>query len=117
MARLLRRNARYLGTGTVCARLYVVDWYPGMTVSDHAEDCVTGDVFELDPAATIDVLAALDAYEGDAFHRRIVDVSIVGETRVSAFTYLYAGSVAELPRVAHGDWLRRGKTPAPEAVP
>jgi hypothetical protein len=31
-----------------------------------------------------------------------------GETRCPASAYLYAGSVAGLARVAHGDWLRQG---------
>jgi gamma-glutamylcyclotransferase (GGCT)/AIG2-like uncharacterized protein YtfP len=113
MAALLRRHARHLGTGTVCGRLYAVDWYPGMTPSPSPDECVTGDLFELDPAAAAGVLAELDAYEGDTFRRQAVTVSLPGETRVSASAYLFAGSVVGLPRVAGGDWLRRGEAPRP----
>jgi gamma-glutamylcyclotransferase (GGCT)/AIG2-like uncharacterized protein YtfP len=107
MAALLHGHARHLGAGTVCARLYVVSWYGGMVVSNVTEDRVHGDVFELDPAHADRVIATLDEYEGDGFARRSVDVALDGETRVAAFAYLYAGSVAGLARVAHGDWARR----------
>jgi gamma-glutamylcyclotransferase (GGCT)/AIG2-like uncharacterized protein YtfP len=109
MAALLRASSRHLGRGTVCGRLYAVDWYPGMVASDDAQDCVAGDVFELHPSSAGRVLADLDAYEGDGFARRIVRVRMDRETCVSAFAYLFAGSVAGLPRVAHGDWARRGE--------
>ena len=77
---------------------------------------MTGDVFELDPtAAAARVLEELDAYEGAEFERVAVEVSLAGETRVSALAYLFAGSAAGLPRVAHGDWLRRPETLARSA--
>jgi gamma-glutamylcyclotransferase (GGCT)/AIG2-like uncharacterized protein YtfP len=108
MAGLLHRNSRHLGQGTVCGRLYVVSWYSGMVPGEAADECVTGDAFELNPDAAERVLAELDAYEGDDFERRTVEVTLEDETRVGAFAYLYAASVAGLPRVAHGDWLRQG---------
>ncbi|HET7229120.1 MAG TPA: gamma-glutamylcyclotransferase family protein [Longimicrobium sp.] len=108
MAALLHRHARHLGAGTACGRLYAVEWYPGMVPSDVAGECVAGDVFELDAGAAERVLARLDEYEGEAFRRRVIEVAMAGETRVYAFAYLYAASVADLPRVAHGDWPRRG---------
>ncbi|HEV7714017.1 MAG TPA: gamma-glutamylcyclotransferase family protein, partial [Steroidobacteraceae bacterium] len=107
VAALLHGHARHLGPGTVCARLYVVSWYGGMVPSDAAEDRVHGDVFELAAETAERVLAELDAYEGDGFARTPVEVAMGGETRVAAFAYLYAGSVAGLARMAHGDWLRR----------
>lgn len=108
MAALLHGHARHLGAGTVRARLYVVSWYSGMVPGEAAGDVVHGDVFELAPETAGRVLAELDAYEGDAFARAPVEVALGGETRVAAFAYLYAGSVAGLARVAHGDWLRQG---------
>lgn len=108
MAELLHRNSRHLGRGTVCGRLHVISWYGGMVPGEAPDECVTGDAFELNRDAAERVLAELDAYEGDAFERRTVEVTLEDETRVGAFAYLYAASVAGLPRVAHGDWLRRG---------
>lgn len=117
MAALLHARSTHLGRGAVCGRLYAVDWYPGMVRSDDANDCVTGDVFELEPSSADRVLAKLDAYEGDGFARRVVRVRVDGETPVSAFAYLFAGSVAGLPRVAHGDWTRRGESASPRGDP
>ncbi|HEU4562653.1 MAG TPA: gamma-glutamylcyclotransferase family protein [Longimicrobium sp.] len=109
MAALLHANARHLGRGTVCGQLYVVDWYPGMIPGDVADECVTGDLFELHPDAAERLLAELDVYECevDGFERHTVEVTLDDETRTGAYAYLYAASVAGLPRVAHGDWLRR----------
>jgi gamma-glutamylcyclotransferase (GGCT)/AIG2-like uncharacterized protein YtfP len=108
VAALLHRHARHLGPGTVHGRLYVVSWYSGMVAGHADEDVVHGDLFELAAETAEHVVARLDAYEGDGFERRPVEVAIGGETRCPAFAYLYAGSVAGLARVAHGDWLRRG---------
>jgi len=108
MAALLRRHARHLGRGRVCGRLYEVDWYPGMVPSADGDECVAGDVFELAAETAERLLAELDAYEGDGFARAPVEVVLEDETRCAAFAYLYAGGVAGLARVAHGDWLRRG---------
>jgi len=106
MAALLHRHSRWLGAGTIRARLYAISWYSGAVASDDAADAVHGDVFELGPAHAGEVMARLDAYEGADFARRPVEVAI-GETRVAADAYLYAASVAGLPWIAHGDWLRR----------
>lgn len=107
MAALLHANAWHLGRGTVCGRLHVISWYGGMVPGEAPDECVHGDAFELDPGAAARVLAELDAYEGSDFERRTVEVTLEDETRVAAFAYLYAASVAGLPRVAHGDWQRR----------
>lgn len=106
MASLLHRHARWLGAGTIRARLYAISWYSGAVASDEPADAVHGDAFELDSASAGEVIARLDAYEGADFVRRAVEVR-VGETRVAAHAYLYAASVAGLPWIAHGDWLRR----------
>lgn len=106
MAALLHRHARWLGAGTIRARLYAISWYSGAVPSDDPGDAVHGDVFELDPAFAGEVMARLDAYEGADFARRTVEAT-TGETRVAAHAYLYAASVAGLPWIAHGDWLRR----------
>lgn len=108
MAIRLHRQARYAGTGTVRGCLYEVDWYPGLVLDAASDERVVGDVVELAPAGAGRLLAQLDEYEGKAFRRQAVEVTLADETRVSAFAYTYAASVAGLPRVARGDWLWRG---------
>lgn len=107
MAIRLHRHTRYLGAGTVRGCLYGVDWYPGLVLSDAADERVRGDVVEIAPARAARLLAQLDEYEGEAFQRRVVEVTMADETRVSAFAYTYAASVAGLPRVAREDSVRR----------
>lgn len=102
MAALLHRHSRYLGRGTVCARLYAVGGYTAIVPGEAPDECVTGDVFELHRGEAERLIAELDAYEGDGYVRRGVEVAMADETRVGAFAYLYAASVAGLPRVTQG---------------
>lgn len=108
MAARLHRHSRFLGRGTVCARLYAVGGYTAIVPGEAPDECVAGDVFELDADATERLIAELDAYEGDGYVRRVVEVAMADETRARAFAYLYAASVAGLPRVAQDDQARRG---------
>lgn len=113
MARLLHARARYLGEGAIRARLYAIDWYSGAVASDAPADRVHGDVFGLDPASAAEMIAALDAYEGEGFARREVEVEMAGgapgETSLRAQAYLFAASVAGLPWVPHGRWPRQAR--------
>src|SRR5215212_10117745 len=109
MARLLHGHANYLGEGTIRARLYAIDWYSGAVASDDPADLVHGDVFELDAAAADEVIAALDAYEGDGFERREAAAAMAGETSLRVQAYLFAASVAGLPWIAHGRWPRQAR--------
>jgi gamma-glutamylcyclotransferase (GGCT)/AIG2-like uncharacterized protein YtfP len=106
MAALLHRHARHLGAGTIRAGLYAVSWYSVAAPCGDADAVVHGDVFELDPAAAVEVLAALDAYEGSGFRLTEVEVRMADETSVAARAYLSAASVAGLRRIEHGDWRR-----------
>jgi gamma-glutamylcyclotransferase (GGCT)/AIG2-like uncharacterized protein YtfP len=106
MAGLLHRHARHLGEGTIRAALYAVSWYSVAAPCGDADAVVHGDLFELDPAAAGEVLAALDAYEGDGFRLTEVEVRMADETSVAAVAYLSAASVAGLRRIEHGDWRR-----------
>jgi gamma-glutamylcyclotransferase (GGCT)/AIG2-like uncharacterized protein YtfP len=120
VARLLHRHARHLGEGTIHARLYAVTWYCAAVACENEDARVHGDVFALDPAAAGEVLAALDAYEGSDFARVPVAVALDDETSLSAESYLFAASVAELRRVGHGDWRRErreGGFALPDASP
>ncbi|HSU14539.1 gamma-glutamylcyclotransferase family protein [Longimicrobium sp.] len=108
MARLLHARSRYLGAGTIRARLYAISWYAGAVASADAGDVVRGDLFELDAGSAGEVMAALDAYEGSDFRLSPVDVEMPGETPLRAHAYLYAASAEGLPWIRHGDWPRSG---------
>lgn len=106
MAALLHRHSRHLGEGTIQAALYAVSWYSVAAPCDEPDAVVHGDVFELDPGAAGEVMAALDQYEGSEFALRPVTVRMEGETNVAATAYLCASRVEGLRRIGHGDWRR-----------
>jgi len=99
-------HARHLGEGTIRAGLYAVSWYSCAAPCDDPDAVVHGDVFELHPETAGAVMAELDAYEGNDFVLRPVEVALADETRVGAMAYLFAASVAGLRRIEHGDWRR-----------
>jgi gamma-glutamylcyclotransferase (GGCT)/AIG2-like uncharacterized protein YtfP len=106
MAALLHRHARHLGEGTIRAGLYAISWYSAAAPCDDPGAVVHGDVFELHRETADEVMAELDAYEGNDFALRPVEVAMADETRVGAMAYLFAASVAGLRRIGHGDWRR-----------
>jgi gamma-glutamylcyclotransferase (GGCT)/AIG2-like uncharacterized protein YtfP len=116
MAALLHRHARHRGEGTIRAGLYAVSWYSVAAPCSDADAVVHGDVFELDPAAADEVLAALDVYEGNGFRLTEVEVRMWDETSVTARAYLSAASVAGLRRIEHGDWRRAREAAGPEPL-
>lgn len=102
-ADLLRKASRHLGMARVQARLYRVDWYPGIRLGGGAEDWVVGDLFQiLDQAA----LAELDQYEGSEEYQRVrAEAILENGDRAKCWVYEYIGPVSEERRIASGDWL------------
>lgn len=106
MAALLHAHARHRGEGTIRACLYAVSWYSAAAPCDDPAAAVHGDVFELHPETADRVMETLDAYEGEDFALRPVEVRMGDETSLEAEAYLFAARVDGLRRVAHGDWRR-----------
>src|SRR5438105_3735016 len=61
-ARLLAEAATLLGPGRVRGRLYQVNSYPGLILSDGPDEWVKGEVYRLHNSSTL--LPVLDDYEG-----------------------------------------------------
>jgi gamma-glutamylcyclotransferase (GGCT)/AIG2-like uncharacterized protein YtfP len=113
MAQLLSRSADFLGTATCRGRLYLIKHYPGLVLSDEAEDIVFGELYRLRERDAL--LAEFDMYEacGEGFPeprecvRRMLDVTRedcgVGE----AWTYVYNWPVTGLPRIVSGKFLEK----------
>lgn len=106
MARLLRGHADLVGGATIAARLYDFGWHPGAVASPDSADRVRGELFALREPHADEVLAALDAYEGEAFERVEVEAALATGETARCWTYLFTGSVAGRPRIASGDFLR-----------
>jgi gamma-glutamylcyclotransferase (GGCT)/AIG2-like uncharacterized protein YtfP len=133
MARLLSANADYLGKARSRGRLYLIKHYPGLVLSDDADDVVHGELYRL--RARDELLREFDMYEacGEGFVqpteylRKMLKVALadggvaetpnateasnetlnesLNETWIDAWTYVYNWPVDGLPRIASGRFL------------
>ena len=112
MARLLSRSADFIGEACCRGRLYLVKHYPGLVLSEHAEDVVFGELYRLRQPRPL--LREFDMYEacGEGFAeptqyvRQMLSVTgAVGATE--AWTYVYNWPVAHLPLITSGRFLEK----------
>jgi gamma-glutamylcyclotransferase (GGCT)/AIG2-like uncharacterized protein YtfP len=107
MAKLLSRSAEFCGGARCRGWLYLAKHYPGLVLSDDADDVVFGELFRLH--APEQLLAILDEYEGCGPHaaspqylRQVLPVTLDGGTVSEAWTYVYNRPVSKLQRIASG---------------
>jgi gamma-glutamylcyclotransferase (GGCT)/AIG2-like uncharacterized protein YtfP len=118
MAQLLSRSADFIGEARCAGRLYLVKHYPGLVLSDAADELVFGELYRLTQPEAL--LREFDMYEacGEGFAepteyiRRVLPVTLVdgaaSEAATSeAWTYLYNWPVAHLPRIASGRFMEK----------
>ena len=114
MAQLLSRSADFIGEARCRGRLYLVRHYPGLVLSDDADEVVFGQLFRLRQPA--ELLREFDMYEacGEGFAepteyiRQMLAVTREGEAAEQAWTYVYNWPVTGLPRIASGRFLLKG---------
>jgi gamma-glutamylcyclotransferase (GGCT)/AIG2-like uncharacterized protein YtfP len=118
MAKLLSRSADFIGEARCGGRLYLVKHYPGLVLSDAADEFVFGELYRLTQPEAL--LREFDMYEacGEGFAepteyiRRMLPVTLqdgaVGEASTrEAWTYIYNWPVAHLPRIASGRFMEK----------
>lgn len=113
MGRMLQRNARFIGAGSVRARLYDFGWFPGAVLSDDDRDCVVGELYALSGGQRL--IDWLDRYEvtapqgpRPALNDRVeVEVQLATGRAVTAWMYVTVLPTANLRPVPRGDWLAR----------
>ena len=113
MARLLSANAEFLGEASCRGRLYMVKHYPGLVLSDDANDIVHGELYRLREAEPL--LREFDMYEacGEGFPeptqyiRRMLPVTLEQGETVDVWTYIYNWPVADLKRIASGRFMEK----------
>ena len=113
MAQLLSRSADFIGQARCRGRLYLVKHYPGLVLSEGADDVVFGELFRLRQPA--ELLREFDMYEacGEGFAepteyvRRMLQVARDGAAVSEAWTYVYNWPVERLPRIASGRFLEK----------
>lgn len=120
MGDLLRAHGRFVGLGTIRARLYIIDdpdepgsgnAYPGALPSPDPRDRVEGELHRIDEPGV--VLPAFDAYEActpdwpepHEFLCRVVDVTMTDGTRRRAVSYLYTWDVSRARHVPSGRFV------------
>ena len=115
MARMLSRNADFIGRARCRGRLYLVKHYPGLVLSNDAADAVYGEVYRLHQPEAL--LREFDMYEacGEGFPeptqyiRQMLPVALedgAGET-MEVWTYIYNWPVAHLIRIASGRFMEK----------
>jgi gamma-glutamylcyclotransferase (GGCT)/AIG2-like uncharacterized protein YtfP len=112
MAKLLSRNADFIGEAQCRGRLYLVKHYPGLVLSDDPTETVFGEVYRL--RVPDQLLREFDMYEacGEGFEeptqyiRRMLPVGLADGV-ADAWTYVYNWPVAHLPLIASGRFLER----------
>lgn len=115
---LLRRQAINLGPTCTRGRMHDAGACPGVVLGGGPKDVVHGEVWQL-PEDRAALLTALDQYEGCAqecpqpypYSRRRIRVRTGGGRRVTAWIYLWTGSVDALPRIADGRWRGAPRNP------
>jgi gamma-glutamylcyclotransferase (GGCT)/AIG2-like uncharacterized protein YtfP len=112
MAKLLARSAGYLGAASCRGRLYRVKHYPGLVLSEAADDVVFGELYRLHHPEQM--LREFDMYEacGEGFAEPTQYVRqmlpVTGEDRgaAEAWTYIYNWPVAHLARIESGRFVQ-----------
>lgn len=106
----LKPYCRYLGEGTLQARLYRVQNYPGAVLSECDHDQVYGELYEVSNIER--VLITLDDYEECSsafpepheFVRQLLPINSMQHCMVKAWTYLYNYDISNLERISSGRW-------------
>jgi gamma-glutamylcyclotransferase (GGCT)/AIG2-like uncharacterized protein YtfP len=113
MAQLLSRSADFIGEARCRGRLYLVKHYPGLVLSDDADEFVFGELYRLTQPEAL--LREFDMYEacGEGFAepteyiRRTLPVTLQDGAAAEAWTYLYNWPIAHLPRIASGRFMEK----------
>jgi gamma-glutamylcyclotransferase (GGCT)/AIG2-like uncharacterized protein YtfP len=120
MYRVLARDSRYVGTGTIHGELYDLGAYPGVLLAENGQKVVTGEVYELEAKNVTQTWRKLDEYEGCGisdpepreYERRLVRVELEEGTETEAWAYVLRTMPNEGALIPSGDyleWRRRNK--------
>jgi gamma-glutamylcyclotransferase (GGCT)/AIG2-like uncharacterized protein YtfP len=111
MSKLLSAGAEFLGEASCRGRLYMVAHYPGLLLSNDADDIVFGELYRM--RQPTDLLATLDDYESvgpgyappTLYLRESLPVTLGDGTVSEAWTYIYNRPVEESKRIVSGRFL------------
>jgi gamma-glutamylcyclotransferase (GGCT)/AIG2-like uncharacterized protein YtfP len=109
----LKSNATFVGKGTIQAKLYKVNWYPAMVLSNNEQDVVHGEIYKIKLDYLEMVLHELDGYEGiytsneesEEYERIETLVSLEDGIKIKCWVYNYKADVSKALRIVSGDYL------------
>ena len=109
-SQILKDKARYMGDAFSQAKLYRINTYPGMVISQDEESRVKGELYLTEETG---LLNELDRYEecSDEFPlpheytREIITVTTHEGKEITAWAYIYNLSVENLQLIETGDWM------------
>jgi gamma-glutamylcyclotransferase (GGCT)/AIG2-like uncharacterized protein YtfP len=105
------RGADFVSPAKIRGHLYMVDYYPGLVLSE-TEHWALGEIYLLENEAQ---LHELDVYEGCAkkspqpheYERRIIATTLSSGEQVTAWAYIYQQDISKLELIESGDFLNR----------
>jgi gamma-glutamylcyclotransferase (GGCT)/AIG2-like uncharacterized protein YtfP len=111
LAKLLERSGEFFTRGWCRGLLYDVGPYPVLTTTTARDKSVFGDVFLLHEEQ--ELLTILDEYEavgefletGITYDRLKVNIESLSGVNISAWVYLYQGTLAHLQPIESGDYI------------
>lgn len=85
-------------------QLFLIDWDPGLILEaqEGSVQNVIGDVYR---DITPKLFAQLDRYEGDAYDRKIIQVTPLSGSTLQVYAYVYNQRVDLKNQIATTDWL------------
>ena len=100
----LLKDATWLCHAYSKGQLFLIDWYPGLILDAQegsAQD-VIGDVYR---DVTPKLFAELDRYEGDAYDRKIIQVTTLSGSTLQVYAYIYNQDTDRKEQIMSADWL------------
>jgi gamma-glutamylcyclotransferase (GGCT)/AIG2-like uncharacterized protein YtfP len=94
-------RAEYLARARARGCLHRLGAFSALIRSQDAADLVVGDLYQIDEA----LWPTLDSYEGDAYVREMVSVTLEDGARLDAFAYFARDPQSLGPRIPSGDAL------------
>ncbi|HOY22791.1 MAG TPA: gamma-glutamylcyclotransferase [Cellvibrio sp.] len=104
-------RADFISPAKIRGQLFMVDYYPGLVLSE-TENWAIGEIYLLEDEAQ---LHDLDVYEGCAkkspqpheYERRLTQVVLTSGEQMAAWVYVYKQTTHDLPVINSGDFLNR----------
>ncbi len=113
MAKLLAKHSEFICRASMQGQLYLIDYYPGVILSENKNDIVHGDLYKLSSHGWL--LNQLDDYEecSNAFpepheyQRQLINIqpADANVTILTAWAYLYNYPIHNKLRIESGQFL------------